>query len=292
MAINQDDLKSNEIQELINLKRIISSKDPRMARLLPGFIYSYLNRIIHVNTINETVARNRALYGIDFVKEILSDFGLHITVTGIENIIPDKKYTIVSNHPLGGPDGLALIKAIGEYHRDLIFPANDLLLNLENIRPLFIPVNKHGLNSREMIKTIDTLYSSKSVIVNFPFGLVSRKRGGKIMDLDWKKSFITKSKLYQRVIVPTHISGRNSNFFYNLANLRRFLGIKMNFEMLYLPDEMFRQKNKNIHITFGKPISWEFFDSRHTDAEWAELLRLYVYKIADDPNAAFHPDLK
>lgn len=287
MSNEPGEIKNDELSEFINLRRVVASKDQKMAKLLPAFIYNYLNRIIHVKEINAIVARNRHLIGIDFVRAVLHDFGFESEIIGGENLSGNKKKTVVSNHPLGGPDGLIMMDIAGQFYPDVKFLANDLLLNLENIKPLFIPVNKHGTNSKEMIKLIDEVYGSDAVILNFPFGLCSRKKRGKIMDLEWKKSFITKSRQYQRDIIPAFTSGRNSDFFYNLANFRKFLRIKVNFEMLYLPDEMFKQKNKKITVTFGKPISSEIFDKRFTDAEWAEKLRLHVYRIAENPDVSF-----
>ena len=110
------------------------------------------------------------------------------------------------------------------------------------------------------------------------------------MDLDWKKTFVTKAKEYQRDIIPVHIDGRNSNFFYNLARVRKFLKIKVNIEMAFLVDEMFKQRNKTLTITFGRPIPYQVFDHRFTDAQWAEKLRTFSYQLPDDPNQIFDPN--
>ena len=110
------------------------------------------------------------------------------------------------------------------------------------------------------------------------------------MDLDWKKTFITKSKEYHRDIIPTHIDGHNTRFFYNLARLRKRLKIKVNIEMAFLADEFFKQRNKTLTIVFGKPIPYQTFDNRHTDAEWAEMLRCFSYNLANDKDLTFDPE--
>ena len=154
------------------------------------------------------------------------------------------RYIIASNHPLGGLDGVALMQVMGRKRKDIVFPVNDILLYLPNLRELFIPINKHGSNN-ENVEIIQKTFESEKMILYFPAGLVSRKQKGGIMDLEWRKTFISKSKQYKRDIIPVHIDGRNSSFFYSLANLRKMLNIKANIEMLFLPDEMYKQKNKD-----------------------------------------------
>lgn len=209
-----------------------------------------------------------------------------IEVICIENVPKDGGFIIASNHPLGGLDVLALMLAVGKKRKDIVFPVNDILMNIKNLEPLFIPINKHGSNTQN-IKIINDTFASDKLICYFPFGLVSRKKKGKIMDLEWKSTFISKAKRFKRNIIPTHIGGRNSNFFYNLSNIRKALGIKANIEMLYLVDELLKQSNSTLRITFGPVIPFDTFDSRHTKAEWAELMRKYSYKLGVDSDARF-----
>lgn len=166
--------------------------------------------------------------------------------------------------------------------------ANDFLMYIDNLRSVFIPVNKHGSNS-ENIESINSTFASDKVVLFFPAGLCSRKSGKFILDLEWKKTFLSMARKYGRDILPVHISGRNSSFFYNLARIRKKIGLKANIEMLYLVDEMFKQNNKDIVITFGKPISIDYFDKRNKDKTWASELRKHVYKLEKDANAEFSP---
>jgi putative hemolysin len=199
---------------------------------------------------------------------------------------PQGRYLVASNHPLGGMDGIALLHETGKLRKEVLFPVNDLLLNLPNLYELFIPVNKHGSNA-ENIKLFNDTFASNAMILYFPAGLVSRKQSGIIKDIEWKKTFLTKAKSSQRDIIPVYISGRNTNFFYNLANIRKKLGIKANIEMLFLPDQLFRYQNKMIRITFGKPIPISVFDKSRTDQQWTALLREHVYKLENNPDQEF-----
>ena len=274
---NQQDI--NPItREYIQLEEIIAGKSNRLSRMLPGFVLSYLKRIIHQDFINDFLYRNRDDYGMDFVYSILRDFNTHLVTRHEENIPREGRYVVVANHPLGGLDGIALMGAVGKVRSDIVFPVNDLLLNLPNLRELFIPINKHGSNAQN-VKIINDTFASDKTILYFPAGLVSRKQKGKIEDLPWHKSFLTKAKRYERDIIPAYIHGRNTNFFYNIANLRKVLGIKANIEMLYLVDEMYKQNDKTIDITFGKAISYKTFDKSKPDSYWAEMLKEKVYKL-------------
>jgi putative hemolysin len=270
----------------IDLDEIIRSKNPRLLRLIPRFILNYIKRVIHQNQVNKALEKYKDKEGIDFVECILNDFGVKIKIKNAENIPPTGRYLLASNHPLGGLDGMALMLVVGKVRKDILFPVNDILLFLRNMRVLFIPINKHGKNI-ENKKVLEETFASDVMILYFPAGLCSRKQKGKIFDLDWKNTFIKKAIQYKRDIIPVHIDGRNSNFFYNLANWRKRLGIKGNIEMLYLVDEMYKQHNKDINITFGKPISYKVFDERFNSKVWAAKVKEYVYELSNDNTKEF-----
>jgi len=265
-------------ERTINVEKVFRDKNPGLARWIPGFIFSYLRKVIHEQEINEFLYKNRDRNGLDFVDSIIEGFGAIVTVEGEQNIPGQGRYIVASNHPLGGLDGVALMQVVGRVRKDIIFPVNDILTYLPNLQVLFIPINKHGSNT-ENIRIIQETFESDKMILYFPAGLVSRKQNGVIRDLEWKKTFISKAKQYKRDILPVYIQGKNSSFFYNLANIRKKLGIGANIEMLYLPDEMYRQKNKTITIKIGKPISYSTFDNQYDFNEWAGKVKNYVYEL-------------
>lgn len=273
-------------ENFLDLKKIIGSKSPRLLKLIPPFIINYLNRVIHVDELNSAIYRNREKNGIDFATAILQEFDVNIKIQGLDQISDTGRYILASNHPLGGLDGLALISRIGNKRKDILFPVNDLLMNLPELKPIFIPINKHGRNV-DNLKIIDNAFASDSMLLFFPAGLVSRKqKGGIIKDLEWKKTFISKARKYKRDIIPIFIDGQNSIFFYNLANFRKRIGLKANIEMLYLVDEMYKQKNKTINIILGKPIPYTTFDKNFTDQQWAEKVKNVVYKLAKNKDTS------
>jgi 1-acyl-sn-glycerol-3-phosphate acyltransferase len=264
----------------IDLENVFRDKNPKVARWIPGFVYSFLRKTIHEKEINDFLFNHKELFGLDFVNAIIKNFRVNVEVTGEVNIPSKGRYIIASNHPLGGLDGVALMHVIGQTRKDIVFPVNDILLYLMNLQELFIPINKHGSNN-ENVELIQKTFASDKMILYFPAGLVSRKQKGRIKDLEWKKTFISKAKQYHRDIVPVYIEGRNSNFFYNLANLRKRLNIKANIEMLFLPDEMYKQKDKTIKISIGAPIPVDTFDKRFNYSEWAGIVKEYIYNSGE-----------
>ena len=273
--------KEEEQVKFIQVREVIRKKSPKLAKWMPSPLISYLERLIHEDEINDIMTRFRDLYGLDFVDALIADLGVNVVLEGAENIPVEDSVIFASNHPLGGLDGIAIMQAIGRYRRDVKFLVNDILMNIRNLEPLFVPVNKVGGQAKSGIMAIDQAYASDNALLVFPAGLVSRKISGEITDLEWKKSFITKSKKYRKDVVPVYIEGRNSDFFYNLARLRQKLKIKVNIEMLYLPDEMFLQRNHTVTIRVGQRIPYEDFDRSKSEREWARQVREVVYRMGD-----------
>ena len=284
-----------ETQEnnLIDLRKIFTAKVPKLMKWMPGWLFRRIQKLLHEADINEILTKYGHLKGIDFINALIADFNLELELNGVDNLMASDRVLVASNHPLGGLDGIALIAAVGNHRGETLTPVNDFLMFVKPLEPIFIPVNKVGsatANREENIRLFNETFASDATICYFPFGLCSRKTDdGKIQDLDWKKTFLTKSKAYQRDIVPVHIEGRNSNFFYNLARWRKKLKIKVNIEMAFLVDEFFKQRNKKLTISFGKPIPYQTFDRRFTDAQWAEKLRAFSYQLGNDCYLDFDP---
>ncbi len=284
-----------ETQEnnLIDLRKIFTAKVPKLMKWMPGWLFRRIQKLLHEADINEILTKYGHLKGVDFINALIADFNLELELNGVDNLMASDRVLVASNHPLGGLDGIALIAAVGNHRGETLTPVNDFLMFVKPLEPIFIPVNKVGsatANREENIRLFNETFASDATICYFPFGLCSRKTDdGKIQDLDWKKTFLTKSKAYQRDIVPVHIEGRNSNFFYNLARWRKKLKIKVNIEMAFLVDEFFKQRNKKLTISFGKPIPYQTFDRRFTDAQWAEKLRTFSYQLGNDCYLDFDP---
>ena len=271
--------KDNPSFKPINIRRIFNEKNPSLARIIPGFIYRYINNILHIDFFNDFISRNQKLKGIDFVNQVIKEFNVKEHIFGIENLDPNGRYIFASNHPFGGFDALLLMRNVHSKFGELRFMANDILMSIPGLSSLFVPVNKHGSNNREMAETLNKLYDSQVQILIFPSGLASRKIKGKVADLEWKKHFIAKAIKHKRDVIPVHIGGQNSNRFYRIANLRKFLRLKWNIEMFFLPDELVKQKNSEVFIYFGKPIPYQTFDHTKTHQEWATWVKEVSYQL-------------
>jgi putative hemolysin len=265
----------------INIKELFIAKNPRLAKIMPGFVFRAIHRILHLDFINDFILRNGHLKGIGFVDQAVTEFNVKEHIYGFENIPATGRFIFASNHPLGGFDSLLLMKYVNMKLGKLKFLSNDVLMGIPSLSYMFIPVNKHGTNSRDVALTLENAYDSDEQILIFPSGLASRRIKGKIVDLEWKKHFITKAIQHKRDVIPVFIGGRNTSHFYFLANLRKFLHLKWNIEMFLLPDELMRHKNSDIPVYFGKPIPFQTFDKSKTHQEWAEWVKSHVYKLPE-----------
>ena len=269
-------------EKTIDLDNILRSKMGSKAKWVPRPLVWWLKRIIHQDQVNAYLWESRHLTGTEWLEECVRYLDATLEIVGEENL-PAKDdgrlYTFVSNHPLGGEDGVALGAIIGRHYDGRFrYLVNDLLMNLPGLAPVSIPINKTGKQGRDFPKMVETGFQSDNHMLMFPAGLCSRRHNGKVEDIPWKKTFISKSVEYQRDVVPIHFGGHNSNFFYRLANFSdRFL--PFNLAMLFLVDEMYKNVHKTFRVSIGKPIPWQTFDKTKTPMEWAQFVKEQVYKL-------------
>lgn len=264
----------------IDVRKVLKEKNPGLAKALPGFVVNYLRKIVHEDDINKFFQKWGHLRDGELAKAWVEYIGLIYKVHNAENIPGPGRYIFTSNHPLGGLDGVVFVLELSKYFDRIKFPVNDILMNITTMSGTFLPINKHGVQDRDAVRKIEEAYASDAQMLYFPAGLCSRKIKGEIRDLVWHKSVVAKAVKHKRDVVTAYFSGRNSNFFYNLANIRVALGIKSNIEMLYLADEMFRQRDKLLHLVFGETIPWQTFDRSKTPLEWAAWLKDKSYELA------------
>lgn len=265
----------------IDVKSVISSKNATIAKYAPNFLINWVKRLIHQDEINAALEKSQGLQGIDFAGAALAELGVtsNVIYSNRAAIDPNERYIFVSNHPLGGLDGLILINELGKAMGNILFVVNDFLMHIKPLEPIFVPVNKVGKMGRDYTEKFEKAYSSDSQILYFPAGLCSRLIKGEITDLKWRNSYIKQAVRYRRKIVPVYFSGRNSSFFYRLAKVRKMLGIKFNVEMCFLPDEMFKQKNATFDVVIGEPLD---IPSYRTSAEMAavnDMIRAKAYGL-------------
>lgn len=265
--------------KFIEVEKLIASKSPKAARRVPQFVIRYLKRIVHEKHINEFIAEHKDKKNVEWCEEVVNYMDISLEVKNLEKIPKTGNIVIAMNHPLGGMDAMILVSALKGYREDLKFIVNDILLNLESMKEMFVGIDKHSSKRSEAYKQIDALFNEDNAVCIFPAGLVSRKQKGEVVDLEWKKTFVTYAKKYERDIVPIYIDGKLSKFFYRLSNIRKFLGVKTNIEMLYLSNELFKQKNKHMKFVVGNLIPYNELKKEKNDRKLAEEIREKVYEL-------------
>ena len=272
-----------DFEKTIDIDKVLKSKMGAKAKWVPRFAVKWLKHIIHEDAMNGFLWESRNLRGTPWLEACVKYLQCTVEVEGIENLPAKddgKLYTFVSNHPMGGIDGVALGSVIGRHYDDKFrYLVNDLLMNLPGLAPLCIPINKTGHQGRNFPQMVEDGFSSNYHMLMFPAGLCSRRKNGVIRDLPWKKTFVSKSVEYQRDVVPIFFGGRNSEFFYRLSNISDRYVKKVNIAMLFLVDEMYKNVGKTFHVKIGKPIPWQTFDNSKTPAEWAEYVKQQVYSL-------------
>ncbi len=266
----------------ISVKEVIKNKAPNIYKKLPSFVIWIARKIVCEEQLNKALKLCDGKRGVEFIKTFMDDV-LHIKreVVGLDSL-PKGEYIFASNHPLGGLDGLALLETIDGHQKGVKAIVNDILLNIEPIKSLFLPVNKHGRQSSDYAKEMKEHFESGRPLLTFPAGFCSRKIGGVIKDVKWNRNYITKAIEYKRSIVPVYVDERNSNFFYNIEVWRKKFGVKLNIGMMLLPREMFRRGRKRgrVRLLFGEPVTYEDLVNKNDINYWNSEIRRRCYSMS------------
>jgi putative hemolysin len=261
----------------IDVDKVLRERLPKHYRYIPRFAVRWLERTICQDQLNAILLKMAGKNSVDAATAALDEMDITVRATGLEQL-PEGRYMFVSNHPLGGLDGLALISLLGNrYDKNIKFLVNDLLMAVEPLRGVFLPVNKYGSQSRAAATQIEEALKSDAQFITFPAGLCSRMQpDGTIADLPWQKAAVAHAVNYQRDIVPIYFDAHNSRFFYRFAKWRKKLGIKFNIELIFLPKEMIKQCGATLRVFIGEPIPWDSLDARAPKREAARLRDLVI----------------
>ena len=261
--------KSNERENyFVDIDKILG---PKLRKKLPRFAINFLKRRLHQDQVNEAIMGANPYHGAGFFDEALKYLNITYRTRGEEKLDKDKKYIFVCNHPLGGPEALIIGSVFHRlYGEGFQVPVTPIMANLKPLAEFFTPVNNlSSKQSRDLGERIAKMFNSDQQVVVFPAGLCARKIKGKITEMPWKKMFVTQARRYERDVVPVHMSGHNSKWYFFLCKLSKFLRLKINIGMLYLVDELFKQRGNEFVITFGEPVPYTTFDKSKTDRQWA-----------------------
>lgn len=246
--------KENANMTRISVAEVLKAKAPELSKWIPRPLVRWLSRIIHEDEINHVLTTYGDCDPFEFLKGFFDYAGVTYEAVGLDRLDVGVRYVFASNHPFGGMDGMMLAEKIGTYFGDVKVVVNDILMHLDPLKPIFVPVNKHGSQRGEHARMFVEAFESDAPVLTFPAGLCSRSIGGTIQDYEWRPNFIKRAAQTNRLIVPVYVEGRLSKRFYRISNVRKRLGIKANIEMLYLPDEMFRQRGQHFRLIFGEPV--------------------------------------
>ena len=271
----------------IDVMKTFRESNPKLARTIPRFATRWVEKLIYQDQMNTVINKYIDYVGVEFQPKVIEELNLKIDVQGLENLPESSRGFYASNHPFGILDGLILTYFVGQKYGDLRAIGNDAFLLIPELKPLIAAVNVYGRSSKEYISELDKVYKSDVAITHFPAGEVSRVYNGKIQDAPWQKSFITKAVQSERDVIPFYFHGQNTPLFYKIFRFRNFFRIKINFELVLLPRELFKKKDNKIRLVIGKPIAWQTFDKRMSHYDWAQKVRQYVYSLSENPESDF-----
>lgn len=263
----------------IDIGAVVAAKAPRLARWIPRPAIGWLRRTVHEEELNRILAQHWELPPQEFIRACFKDWEVSYSMEGTEGLDPAGRYLFVANHPFGGMDGMMLADELIGRFGDVRVIVNDLLMHVEPLRPLWLPVNKHGAQCAAYARRMEEAFAGDVPILTFPAGLCSRREGGVVRDTPWRTNFLKKAAASHRTIVPVFVEGRLSDFFYRLASLRKRAGVKFNIEMLWLVDEMLAQRGRSFRLVAGEPIPPERLQAVGSLREQADYVRKKTYSL-------------
>ncbi len=263
----------------IDLREIISSKSQKIGKMIPKFVYRWLDSLLHVQELNDTLDAGWECSPQEFLQLFFRRNSITYSASGLDKLDPNRRYMFASNHPFGGMDGMMIADLMIQKFGDSRVVVNDILMKLKPLAPLWIPVNTLGKQCSEYARKFDSELAGDLPIMTFPAGMCSRYIDGQIQDPKWKSTFLRKAQANNRDIVPIFVEGTLHKGFYRLYRIRKALRIKANLEMLLLVDGMFRQKGSHIKIHVGETITLQELQKYGSINEQCEEVRRRVYAL-------------
>lgn len=273
----------------IDIKNIIYSKNTdflkRSPLLVKNFVFLVISKTLYINEINDFLAKHHHKKGLDFIDELFEvlDFSYLVSAKDREKIPSEGKLVVVSNHPLGGLDGLILIKLISEVRRDVKVIVNDVLLNITNLSEFFLPLDILNSNfQKENIAAISKAIREEQAIIIFPAGEVARMSPKGIEDAKWNKGAVYFAEKFNAPVLPVYLEAKNSFLFYLISFLNK------KFSTFLLSRELFNKRGKSIRIKIGNHILPQAFSSKYQrSSHLIRSLRKHVYLIGKNKKGVF-----
>lgn len=225
------------------------------------------------------------LQGFEFIEQVLEYFNFSFDVLDSEreNIPYSGRVVIIANHPIGSLDGLALLKMIHEVRSDVRIVANDLLTSITPLHPCLFPVKvMTGVSGKKQLLPIYKALENDEAVIFFPAGEVSRFGLKGIKDGKWHTGFLKIAERAKAPILPIHLRGQNSFFFYLISTFLKPLSTLM------LVGQMFHQRKKQLHISIGALIPFESYGRLDIlKKEKARLFKKHTYRLESGKKPLF-----
>lgn len=268
---------------------IVSAKEIAKAIKLEryGFVGTFcgwiLMKVLKISTINRIYNRNKHLSDLDFLNALLNDFQIKFDIPeeDLKRLPKDGAYVTISNHPLGGIDGILLLKLMLEERKDFKIIANFILHRIEPLIPYIMPVNpfenrKDVRSSVVGFKNALTHLKEGHPLGIFPAGEVSTYRDGKLLvDRPWEAAAMKLVKKAEVPVVPIYFHAKNSPLFYRLSKISDTL------RTAKLPSELLTQKHRVIKVRIGRPISVKEQQQQQTLEEFSSFIRKKTYMLSN-----------
>lgn len=268
---------------LVTAKEVAKAINVDKYGVLGTFIGWLLMKVLKISTLNKIYDRNKHLRDLDFLNAILDEFQIKFEIPeeDLKRLPKDGAYITISNHPLGGIDGILLLKLMLEREPNFKIIANFLLHRIDPMKPYIMPVNpfenhKDAKSSVVGIKETLRHLSDGKPLGMFPAGEVSTYKDGKlVVDKTWEEGAIKVIRKAQVPVVPIYFHAKNSRLFYFLSSLNSTL------RTAKLPSELLTQKDRVIKVRIGKPILVTEQNEHETIEEYSEFLRKKTYMLAN-----------
>jgi putative hemolysin len=271
---------------LVTAKEVAKSINAEKYGVLGTFAGWILMKVLKISTLNKVYDRNKHLHDVEFLNAILKDLEIKFKIPeeDLKRLPKNGAYITISNHPLGGIDGVLLLKLMLEKEPSFKIIANFLLHRIEPVKKYIMPVNpfeNHKDVKSSVIGLKETFrhLSDGKPLGIFPAGEVSTYKDGKlVVDKPWEEGAIKVIRKAQVPVVPIYFHAKNSRLFYLLSKINGTL------RTAKLPSELFSQKDRVIKVRIGKPISVAEQNEYETIEEYSEFLRKKTYMLANSFN--------
>lgn len=268
---------------LVTAKEVAKAINAEKYGVFGTFAGWLLMKALKISTLNEIYDRNKNYKDLDFLNKIIDEFQIKFEIPeeDFKRLPKEGPYITISNHPLGGVDGILLLKLMLEREPNFKIIANFLLHRIEPLKPFIMPVNpfenlKGAKSSVVGLKETLRHLSDGKPLGMFPAGEVSTYKDGKLMvDKEWEEGAIKVIRKAQVPVVPIYFHAKNSNLFYFLSKINDTL------RTAKLPSELLTQKDRVIKVRIGKPISVAEQNEHQTIEAYSDFLRKKTYMLAN-----------